>query len=76
MTTRHIQHPVPILTHAASRRHHKRRRYEFVLTPLNVTIFVVLAMVAGMLIGSAIYKANAGTLANYVCDAFTHLSVC
>lgn len=70
------EHLVPILTHGAHRRQHKRRRYTFVFTPLNVAIFTILAMVVGALVGCAIYKATAGAFANYVCDAVAHLAVC
>ena len=75
-TAKHIEHPVPIAKHVAHGKRKKVRRYSFVLTPLNVTIFVMLALVVGMLIGGAIYRATTGALADFVCDSFVHLAVC
>jgi zinc transporter ZupT len=76
MTTNYeAKHLVPIVKHGATRRQHKRRRYTFVFTPLNVAIFTILAMVVGALIGCAIFKAT-DAFANYVCDAVAHLAVC
>lgn len=69
------KHLVPILTHAAHRRH-KRRHVHLVWTTANVTILIVLAMTIGMLLGGAIYKATTGALAEFVCDAYTHMAVC
>lgn len=75
-TAKHkTEHLVPYITHGAHRRQHKRR-YTFVFTPLNVTIIAAFALVVGMLIGCAIYKATAGALANFVSDSFVHLAVC
>lgn len=67
------KHPVPILTHAAHRRHKKRRRIRLVWTPANVTLLIVLALAIGMLLGCAM---SANSISDYVCDAFVHLAVC
>ena len=68
-----MEHPVPILNHAAHRRRKKRKRIRLVWTPANITILSILAVVICVMFARAM---SADQISGVVCDAFVHMAVC